>query len=160
IVGIVPSDVSARLKLGKLLLRAGSPSEAEGLVNAGLEIDGRNADLHALKAAISYKLSDQTGARREAQTALALDPTNADAVMVLATDRFERGDAKGALSLFQNPLVAHAKSLENNFGFQLMKIGLFGQTGDLKSAEAGLKNLAELNPQESGYRKLLVNFYI
>jgi cellulose synthase operon protein C len=160
IMDLAPNDVSARLKLGKLLLRAGSSSEAIGLVNAGIEMDSRNADLHALKAAISYKLNNRTEATREAQTALELNPTNADALMVLAIDRLERGDAKGALSLFQDPLVAQAKDLDNNFSFQLLKIELFGQTGDLKSAEAALKKLVEKNPQESNYRKLLVNFYV
>ena len=71
----------------------------------------RNADLHALKAAISYKLDDHAEATREAQTALELDPTNADALMVLAIDRLAKGDAKGALSLFQDP---HRRSGEES----------------------------------------------
>jgi cellulose synthase operon protein C len=160
IVEIAPSDVSAKFKLGKLLLFAGSPYEALSLANAGLDLDYRNADLHALKAAVALKLDNLTEAVREAQTALELDPTNADALMVLAIERLGKGDAKGALSLFQDPFVAQAKNLENNLGFQLLKIKLFGQTGDFKSAEAALRKLIELNPQEPGYRKLLVNFYV
>ena len=66
-----------------------------------LRLDNRNADLHALKAAISFKLDNHAEATREAQTALELDPTNADALMVLAVDRLGKGDAKGALSLLQ-----------------------------------------------------------
>ena len=160
IVELTPNDVSARLKLGKLLLLAGSSDEALRLANAGIELDNRNADLHALKAAISFKLDDRADAVREAQTALELDPTNADALMVLAVDRLGRGDAKGALSLLEGTSVADAKDLENNLGLQLLKIKLFGQTGDLKSVEAALKKLVELNPQELGYRKLLINFYV
>src|SRR6202171_533350 len=160
IVELTPNDVSARLKLGKLLLLAGSSDEALRLANAGIEADNRNADLHALKAAISFKLDDHAEAVREAQTALELDPPNADALMVLAVDRLGRGDAKGALALLQDPSVAHAKDLEGNLGVQLLKIKLFGQTGDLKSVEAALKKLVELNPQELGYRKLLINFYV
>jgi cellulose synthase operon protein C len=160
IVEFNPHEVSARLKLGKLLLLAGSSNEALELVNAGIEIDNRNPDLHALKGAIYYKLDNHAEATREAQTALELDSANADALMVLATDRLAKGDAKGALSLFQDPIVAQAKNLENNLGFQLLKISLFGQTGDLKSAEAALKKLVELNPREPGYQKLLINFYV
>src|SRR3984893_3407502 len=160
IVELTPNDVSARLKLGKLLLLAGSSDEALRLANAGIEADNRNADLHALKAAISFKLRHRAEPVREAQTALELDPANADALMVLAVDRLGRGDAKGALKLLQDPSVAHAKDLEGNLGVQLLKIKLFGQTGDLKSVEAALKKLVELNPQESGYRKLLINFYV
>jgi cellulose synthase operon protein C len=160
IVELTPNDVSARLKLGKLLLLAGSSDEALRLANAGIEADNRNADLHALKAAISFKLDDHAEAVREAQIAIELDPANADALMVMAVDRLARGDAKGALSLLQDASVAHAKDLESNLGVQLLKIKLFGQTGDLKSVEAALKKLVELNPQESGYRKLLINFYV
>jgi Flp pilus assembly protein TadD len=160
IAELTPSDVSARLKLGKLLLLAGASDEALKLANAGIEMDNRNADLHALKAAISFKLDDRVEAVREAQAALELDPTNADALMVLAVDRLGRGDAKGALSVLEGTSIADAKDLENNLGLQLLKIKLFGQTGDLKSAEAALKKLVELNPQELGYRKLLVNFYV
>ena len=155
-----PKDVSARLKLGKLLLLAGSSDEALGLANAGIQLDDRNADLHALKAAVSLKLNKHSEATSEAQTALSLDPTNADALMVLAVDRLGSGDAKGALSLLQGPLVSQAIDRENNVGFQLLKIKLFGTTGDSKSAEAALKTLIELNPQEPGFRKLLVNFYV
>src|SRR5258708_29559893 len=94
IVELNPNDVSARLKLGKLLLLAGSSEEALGLVNAGIELDNGNADIHALKAAISFKLDDRAEAVREAQTAIVLDPANADALMVLAVGRLARGDAK------------------------------------------------------------------
>ena len=161
IVELTPNDVSARLKLGKLLLLAGSFDEALRLSNAGIELDNRNADVHALKATISFKLNDRAVAVREAQTALALDPANAEALMVLAVDRLAQGDAKGALSLLEDKKsVAGAKDLENNLGLQLLKIKLFRQTGDLKSVEAALKKLVELNPQELSYRKLLINFYV
>src|ERR1700682_6058115 len=62
LVELTPNDVSARLKLGKLLLLAGASDEALRLVKAGIETDSRNADLHALKAAISFKLDDRAEA--------------------------------------------------------------------------------------------------
>ena len=160
IMELTPNDVAARLKLGKLLLLAGSSDEAVKLASAGIELDNHNADLHALKAAISFKLGDHAETVREAQTALELDPANADALMVLAIDRLAGGDAKGALSVLEGTSVADAKDLDNNLGFQLLKIKLFGQTGDFKNLESALKKLVELNPQEPGYRKLLINFYV
>jgi len=160
LVQLDAKDVSARLKLGKLLLLAGSSDEALALANTGIQLDDRNADLHALKAATFIKLNNHPEAIREAQNALDLDSTNADALMVLAVDRLGSGDAKGALSLLQGPLVAQTIDRENNVGFQLLKIKLFGQTGDSKSAETALKKLIELNPDESGFQKLLINFYV
>ena len=142
IVELAPNDLSARLKLGKLLLLAGSTDEALRLANAGIELDNRNADVRALKAAIAFKLNDRAGAVREAQVALELDPANADAVMVLAVDRLGKDDAKGALALLEGASVVNAKDNGNNLGLQLLKIKLFGQTGDFKSVEVALKKLA------------------
>jgi tetratricopeptide (TPR) repeat protein len=160
IVELAPNDLSARLKLGRLLLLAGSSDEALKLANAGIELDSHNADVHALKAAISFKLNDRAEAVREAQTALELDPANTDALMVLAVDRLGSGDAKGALALLEGASVVNAKDNGNNLGLQLLKIKLFGQTGDFKSVEVALKKLVDLSPQEPGYRKLLINFYV
>ena len=161
IVELAPNDVSARLKLARLLLLAGSSDEALRLANAGIDLDNRNADLHALKAAISFKQNDRAEAVREAQTALELDPANADALMVLAVDRLGRGDATGALALLEGAFVANAKdNVNNNLGLQLLRIKLFGQTGDFNSVEVALKKLVEQTPQEPGYRKLLINFYV
>src|SRR3984893_17563776 len=156
IVELTPNDISARLKLGKLLLLAGSSDEALRLADVGIELDNRNAELHALKAATSFKLDDRAVDVREAETALELDPANADARIVLALDRLGKGDAKGALSILDDKSGAD----ENNLGVQLLKIKLFRQTGDLGSVETALKRLVELNPQEHSFRKLLINFYI
>ena len=160
ILELAPHDVSTRLKLGKLLLLAGLPNESLALASAGLDQDFRNPDLHALKAAAALKLEDRAVAVQEAQTAIGIDPVNADALMVLAVDRLGNGDPKGALSLLERVSGTDAKNLEANVGLHLLKIRIFGQTGDLKNVEATLKKLVELNPQESGYRKLLVNFYV
>lgn len=160
IVELAPNDLPARLKLGKLLLLAGATDEALKLANTGIELDDRNADVRALKAAIAFKMNDRAGAVREAQAAIELDPANADALMVLAVDRLGKDDAKGALALLEGASVVNAKDNGNNLGLQLLKIKLFGQTGDIKSVEVALKKLVELSPEESGYRKLLVNFYV
>ena len=160
IVELAPDDATDRLRLGKLLLLAGSASEALTLASAGIDRDDRNANLHALKAAAAFRLDDRASAAREAEIALRLDPTVADALMVLAIDRLASRDAKGALSLLENASVAGSGELENNVGFQLLRVELFGKTGNLDGAEATLRKLVDQNPRELGYRKLLANFYI
>ena len=155
IVELRPDDVSDRLKLGKLLLLTASTNEALDLAKAGLDRDDRNAGLHALRAAVSLKLNDRAGAIREAQIALQIDHANADALMVLAVDRLEGGDSKGALSLLEDASFAE----NDNVSLQLLKIKLFEQTGDFNNVEAILKKLVDQNPRELGYRKLLANFY-
>src|SRR5579883_608531 len=155
---LAPEDVSVRLKLGKLLLLMGSANEASALADVGLRRDDRNADLHALKAAIALKLGDRANAVREAHNALALDPANADAVTVLANDLLRGGNANGALSLLDS--VSGAKTWENKIEIQLLRAKLLTQNGDLQGAEALLKNLVNQNPHQLSYRKLLVNFYV
>ena len=158
VVELSADDASARLKLGKLLLLAGSTNEALLLMDVGLGRDDRNADFHAAKAAIALELGDRTGAFREAKIALEFEPMNADALIVLALDRLSRGDPNAALSILRS--AADEKGLQENSGFQLLKIQLLGKTGDLIGAENTLKELIQQNPREPGYCKLLVNFYI
>lgn len=160
IVELVPGDGSARLKLAKLLLLAGSSDEALRLANAGIELDGRNANLRALKAAILFKLKDRTEAIREAQASLDLDPANVEALTILAVDRQEKGDVDGALALLERASGGNATDSGNDLGLALLKIKLFGQKGDFRSLESALKKLIELNPKQATYRKLLINFYV
>src|SRR6185312_2078020 len=160
IVELAPDDISARLKLGMLLASSGLAQEALTLANAGIARDDRNPDLHALKATAALKLDDRANAIGEAKTALARDPANAEALMVLAIDRLNSGDPKGALSSLEDASGPSANKLENNVSFQLLKLEVLKQTGDLKGVEVLLKTLVEKNPGELGYRKRLVNFYV
>ena len=72
------------------------------LINTDNEADSQNAKILGLKAAILYKLNDKLGAVRQAQKALAVDPGNADALVVLATERMASGDLKGALQILES----------------------------------------------------------
>jgi tetratricopeptide (TPR) repeat protein len=157
VVELEPNDVNARLKLGKLRLVAGSLDEALSVVNRGIELDTRNADLRALKAAIFFKLGDHVGAVREAQTALEFGGAKSNALMVLAAVRLAERDINGALSVLDETSVADEK---DQLDIQLFKLKIFEQTGELKSAESVLRKLLELYPQDAVFRKLLINSYV
>ena len=102
ILSLDPTDVEARIKLVKLLALSGRVYQALELVNTDDEADSQNAKIIGLKAAILYKLNDKRGAVREAQKALAIDPGNADALVVLANERMASGDPRGALQILGN----------------------------------------------------------
>ena len=53
-----PGDLTARIKLGRLLLIGGAFDDALKLVNDVQGADSQNADLLALKAAVLFKLKD------------------------------------------------------------------------------------------------------
>jgi tetratricopeptide (TPR) repeat protein len=156
IVELDPNDNGAKFKLAKLLVPAGALDEALNLVNATIDADSRNADIHALKALILYRLNDATSGIKEAQAALEIDPGNAGALIVLAADRLARGDSKGALEF----LDANAVSQTKDIGIDLFKLKIFEQTRDLPQVEAVLKKLAELYPKEVEFRKQLVKLYV
>ena len=156
IADLDPKDTDAKLKLARLMLYGGATDEALKLVNGLEEADNSNANARALKAAILFKLKDNGGAVREAQTALSIDPNNVDAMIILAADRLKSGDPNGALQILNSGPVAHIAGL----GVELFRIKIFEQLGDLPQVEALLKKLVDLYPQEVAFRRQLVKFYV
>ena len=160
VVELDPHDIESRIKLGKLLLVAGSLDEALKLVNEADDAGNKNANLLGLRAAILFRLNDSAGALREAQAALDLDRGNLGAKMVIAGDRLARGDAKGALAILDSGAGDQAQDLEADLGRELFRIRIFEQMGDIASVQGVLRKLIELYPQEPGYRRLLLKSYI
>jgi tetratricopeptide (TPR) repeat protein len=151
-----PKNIDARVRLARLILLGGDFEGALKLANEAEEIDKKNASVHALKAVILFKLNETGAAVTEARTALKLDPENSSALIVLAAYRLSHADPDGALAaLNRNPEV-HEKDL----GVQLFKLKVLEQIGDKAKSEAVLKKLIEHFPKESGFRKLLVQYYL
>ena len=154
IVELDPKDIDTKLKLARLMLYGNATDQALKLVN---EIDAtNNANVLALRAAISFKLKDIPSALRDAQAALKIDPKNVDATMILAADRLQNGDAKGALQIINGNVAADDK----NLSVQLFKIRIFEQLNDQPQIEATLQKLVALYPQEPAFRQQLVKFYV
>jgi tetratricopeptide (TPR) repeat protein len=160
VVQLDPSDVEAKLKLGKVLILTGRLDEALNLVNSISEADSQSAAVRTLKAGVLFKLNDSAGAEREARAALELDPGFPDALMVLAGTRLAVGDPKGALSILDQNPGSHADEVEKSLGIELLKIKIFERTGDSQGIEGILRKLVEQNPEKAEYRKLLIKFYV
>jgi cellulose synthase operon protein C len=156
VVELDPKDVEAKLHLGKIMLASNAFDQALDLANAVAELDEGSAAALALRAAALLKLNDVGGATREAQAALQIDPNNTEALLVLAAERLTRGDRDGALLI----LDGKALSDEKDVPIQLFKLQVLESTGDWKQAEALLRRLAELNPQESAFPQYLIKMYI
>jgi len=155
-VELDPKDVSDRLKLARLFVIGGANDDALKLVDEVNTLDEHNADALALKAFILLRAKDVTGALRIANAALDLDPKNAAAISVLATDRLAKGDTQAALQLLDK---AEAFSDGKDLGIQLLKLRIYQQTNDWPKAEALLKTLSELHP-DGGFRNQLVRLYL
>ena len=156
ILSLDPSDVEARINLVKLLALGGRVYQALELVNTDNEADSKNAKILGLKAAILYKLNDKFGAVREAQKALAVDPGNADALVVLATERMANGDLKDALRILESDASINVSDL----GIQLLKAKIFEQLGEWQQLEALLRRLVKFYPEQIAFQKQLIKFYV
>ena len=62
IVELDPSDVEARVRLGRMLLGGGAPEAALKIIEAAGDAANRNAAVHALKASVLVRLRDTSGA--------------------------------------------------------------------------------------------------
>src|SRR5215216_1671970 len=102
IVELDPNDLNARLRLARMMVGGGAAEAALRVVDAANEGDKPNAELHALRAIILLRTNDNAGAIREAQRAYEIDPTNVDAISLLASKKVADGDLDGGLKLLDS----------------------------------------------------------
>jgi len=158
IVELDPKDVDSKLKLGHFLLAGNALDQALDLANAAIALNDHNASALAFRAAVLMRLNDGIGAKGDAQAALNLDSNNAEALIVLAAERMVRGDSDGALSILETPGRTYGK--DDEIAIQLFKLRLFEQSRDLKRAEALLRHLMELYPNERAFRGMLIKLFV
>jgi tetratricopeptide (TPR) repeat protein len=153
---IDPKDADSRLRLARLSFVSRKFDEALQYATQAVELEPNNPSALALRGAIMLRLGDNKGAVQEANKVLAIDPANVEAVIVLATEKFARGNLKGALSDLQE---LPAKGQEE-LGVAILKIRIYETLKDLPAIETELKKLVQLYPTESGFKQELVKFYL
>ena len=156
IVELDPKDVESRVRLARLYLLSNATDQALKMTDAALELDPQNAGILALKSGALLRLKDTDAAVRTAHQALQLDPGNVEANVVLAVQTLSQGDPAAALKILSHVPGAHADDL----GISILKINIFDRIGDLTQAEAVLRRLVEIYPNEPAFRAQLIKFYI
>jgi tetratricopeptide (TPR) repeat protein len=151
-----PKHMDAQLKLGRLLLAAGQLDKALATSDNTLALDKDNPSVISLRAAVLYKLNDKKGAVEHANAALAKDPNNIDALVVLATERLEGQDANKAIEYLDRAL----KLNEKNVALQLVKVQALESMANLDSAEAIFRKLIAYYPDVRQLRHILARFYL
>jgi len=155
VVELQPDDNLSKLKLARLLGVAGGVEEAMNLVKSVEAKEPQNAELLGLKAVLFFKLKDYDDAVRAAQATLALKPASVDAIMTLAGERLERGDAKAALAILDsNPAVGE------DLAIMLFKLKIVSELRDFPKAEAILKKFIALQPKDMQLREQLIKVYL
>ena len=155
IVQLDPGDVPSRAKLAKLLSLSGNIYQALEVTKQNDGADVRNPTILGVRAAILYRLNDTLGAVQSAKDALSIDPGNADALVVLATDQMAKGDKNAALQILESDAAVRTRDL----GIQLLKLEILVQLGDMQKVESLLRELMVQHPQQIGFRRQLIRFY-
>ena len=149
-------DADARIRLARLYLLGGAPKRAQKLADAASKLEPNNASLFALKAAILYRLKDTERARELTEKALEIDPHNTDALVVVATQQFIKGDAPAALKT----LSKLSSKSDTDIGVILLKVNVYNKLGNLEQVEVLLHKLIALNPKSAIFRAQLIRFYL
>ena len=157
IVELDPKDIESRIRLARLYILGNATEQALKMSDAALALDPQNASTLALKSGVLLKLNDTDAAVRTAQQALKLDPGNAEASVVLAVaDIIARRPGRLHLNVLSHVTDTHADDLSVSF----LKINIFEQMGNLTQAEATLRRLVNLYPNEPAFRSQLIRFYV
>lgn len=156
IVELDPNDLNARLKLAQIMVGGGAADAALRVIDAANEGDKPNAELHALRAIILLRTNDNPGAIREAERAYEINPTNVDAITLLASKKVADGDLDGALKLLDS-VPAGSK---DETRVTLQKIDAYARKKDLVKAEELLRKLIAQNPQEAAYHAQLLQLLL
>lgn len=156
IVELDDKDIESRLRLARIAIIARSTEEALKLTNSALDINGEHAGAIALRAGLLLRTNDTPAAMREAQRALALEPGNPDALIVLAAEKYSRGDFDGALQTLDQVKADRKEDL----GVLTFKLMIFDRKQDKPQIESNLRRLVELHPKEAVFKSQLVRFFI
>jgi tetratricopeptide (TPR) repeat protein len=156
IVELDPTDDDAKLRLAQMMLGGGAADAALKLTDSIRDNEKNGASVHKLRALIFVSLKDGSNAVREAQKAIEIEPGNPDSVVVLASERLSRGDIDGALQILNT--VSSSGKDDRRVG--LLKFQVLSRKGDLPQAEAELRRLMDLTPQEAALRTKLVQLEI
>lgn len=154
IVELDSNDLEARTKLARIMVAGGAAEPAIKILDAANEGDIPNAELHAVRALALARTNDPVGAVREAQRAYDIDPTNIDAVTLLASKKLADGDSSGAIKML-DAVPSQAQDADRVRATRL-RVDILVRKGDLAEAEKLVGHLVADYPQEASYRVQLI----
>lgn len=151
-----PQHLQAQIKLGRMLLSTDQLAKAKMASDAALALDANNPEVLGLRAGLLYKQGDTLAAVAHAQAALAIEPSNIDALVVLATERVAANDAEKAIEYLDRSLRGSGRSM----ALQLIKAPALAFLEREDSFEPVFHRLIALYPQDRALRHVLARFYL
>lgn len=140
-------NFDANLKAGQLVLMSGDADTAVSYADKVLVVAPNKPEGHALKAAALLLKNKTTEAEKEAKAALAIDPKNIDAAIVLAGKQVRESKPDQALALVEDALTRNPNSTD----LLLLKLKLVYDAKQAAEVEATLRKLHEIDPKNPSY---------
>lgn len=105
------------------------------------------ADHHFRRGRLRMNIGDMAGARADAQAGLALQPDASEGVDMLATLRFEAGEADAALAMLDERIAAGG---DEKSGFQMAKAMMLGEAKRVEEGAAIADEVVAAKPSNAG----------
>jgi len=155
-IEIDPAYAAARVSLARLYAFSRTPEKALELIKPALEQHPEDPELLTVRAMTRQRLKDTVGALADAERAVALAPTNEDAVSTLATLRGLAGEPRRAIELLRATISQSPDSIALRRSLAEMYLA----SGDDKLAEEQLLQIVHMRPKELKPRLQLAAFYL
>jgi tetratricopeptide (TPR) repeat protein len=149
-------DADARVRLARLYLLGGASEKALKLADAAADLKPQDPSVYTLKATILFRLKDNDRATEQANKALAIDPTNTEALSVIAALQLRAGDAKSSLeTLSKIPSKA-----QDQLAVLFLKADIYQKLNQKNDVENVLRRIIALHPENATFRQNLISFYV
>ena len=149
IIRLDPTQLDARVDLGKIYLLGDDETAALEEAETVLEADGDNNDALALKAAVQLRLGDTEGAVELARRVVERQPDHAEAVTVLVTERAAAQDMEAALAELDKALAVN----DDIAVLQLLRIRVLAALDRDEDVLSAYQTLIGLHPDQPAYRR-------
>lgn len=148
-----PDHVPALHKVARLEVAGNQLDTALARSQRLKRLDPNSAELHALDALIELREQRPVLADAAARRAIAIDPTNEDAVLVIATLTLQAGKVDEALSIAER-LQSHDSS-----AIDMFRVTAVEKTDDIERIAAVYRDVIAKHPDESLLSLRLAGFY-
>ena len=153
---LLPTDISAQIAAGNVLLLTRSFEDAKTRANKVLALDPENVQGQILLGNALAGLKNMNDAIREYQEALALNPNQDAAYINMGAVQMIRGEAAQAESSFRNAIATDPKSIPA----RLALANYFWAAGRAKEAESTLQAAVALDSTNVAANRALGMLYL
>jgi predicted Zn-dependent protease len=153
---VQPDDTRARASLAKVFLLGGATQRALEVLSPGLLNHPDDPDLLAARAVARHTFGDDADARKDAERAVQVAPTNENAIGVLAALALKSGDITRAICLVSDAVVKAPASIE----LHQILANVYLSAREPRQAEEQMHDVIALEPTELAPRLGLAAHFV